>query len=308
MNIISASRRTDIPAFYAEWFMNRVRAGSASYPNPYSGEIHAVSLQADDVHSLVFWSKHYAPLLPHLAELDERGYRCVFQYTITGAPRQLEPHVPGWQEEVETLWALAERTSPRQVTWRFDPILFTKELDGEFYLARFGELAGLLEGAVERCAFSFATFYPKVERQLKRAGIRYVDPPLAEKKDLVQKMAAVAARHGVSLYSCCWADLVGGAVRQSHCIDGQLLAELFPERPAVTERRPTREGCGCTASRDIGMYDTCPYGCVYCYANRSHEAALRRHRAHDRQGELLVGLRQGAASGRGARRGGQHGC
>jgi len=289
VNIISASRRTDIPGFYSDWFMRRLRAGSVSYPNPYSGEVHTVSLLPDDVHSIVFWSKHYAPLLPHLDELEERGYRATFHYTITGAPRELEPHVPAWQEEVKTLRDLAGRTTPGHVTWRFDPILFTDQLGAPLYLQRFQEIASSLEGAVERCAFSFATFYAKVARQLDRAVVRYVDPPLEQKEALVEQMADIGDERGITLHACCWPDLVGGRIRQSHCVDGGLLGRLFPDRPLVSERRPTRDGCGCYASRDIGMYDTCPYGCVYCYANQSHELALRRHRAHDPQGEMIIG-------------------
>jgi hypothetical protein len=290
MNIISASRRTDIPAFYSEWLIDRIRIGSVSYPNPFSGEVYTISLLPDDVHSIVFWSKHYAPLLPHLGELDDRGYRYVFHYTITGAARTLEPHVPVWQEEVKALRALSARTSPRHVTWRFDPILLTDELDASFHLQAFRSISSALEGSVERCVFSFATFYAKVRQQLKRAGIRYVDPPLEAKRALVGEMADVAEQRGITLQACCWPDLVGDGVKQAHCVDGELLAQLFPDRPAVTELRPTRDGCGCSASRDIGMYDTCPYGCAYCYANRSRELALRRYRAHDPQGEMLVQL------------------
>jgi hypothetical protein len=293
MNVISASRRTDIPAFYSEWFLNRIRLGSVSYPNPFSGEVYTLSLLPEDVHSIVFWSKHYAPLLPYLDEIDDRGYRCVFQYTITGAGRKLEPHVPAWQEEVKTLRALSQRTSPRHVSWRFDPILFTGELDAGFYLQTFRSIASSLAGAVERCVFSFASFYSKVRRQLRRAGIKYTDPPLEEKRALVEEMVDVADQHGITLQACCWPDLVGGRVQQAHCVDGELLAELFPDRPVVAERRPTRGGCGCYASRDIGMYDSCPHGCVYCYANESRELALRRYQTHDAQGEMLASVGEG---------------
>jgi hypothetical protein len=167
MNIISASRRTDIPAFYSQWLVNRLRAGFVRYPNPFSGEVYTVSLRPEDVHSIVFWSKHYAPLLPHLDELEEGDYRFYFHYTITGAPRTLEPHVPGWQQAVQVFRKLAERTSSRQVQWRFDPILFTHELGPAFYAARFRDVATALSGATERCYFSFAVFYGKVGRRLR---------------------------------------------------------------------------------------------------------------------------------------------
>lgn len=288
MHIISASRRTDIPAFYTSWLLNRLRAGSASYPNPFSGQVHTVSLRPEDVHSIVFWSKHPAPLLPHLDELQARDYRFYFHYTITGGPRVLEPHVPDWREGVRVFHALATRTSPRHVLWRFDPILFTDELGADFYLGRFRELAAALAGATRRCYFSFATFYGKVERRLRQANIHYSDPPLGEKRALVEAMVDIADEHGMTLHACCQDALVGGGVQKAHCVDGDLLAELFPARPLIAKPRPTREGCGCVASRDIGVYDTCPYGCVYCYANQSHKAALARFRAHIPEGETLA--------------------
>jgi hypothetical protein len=288
LNVISASRRTDIPAFYVEWFMNRLRAGFVRYPNPFGGQVYTVSLRPEDVHSIVFWSKQYGPLLPHLDELAGRGYRFYCHYTITGAPRALEPHVPDWQQAVHVFRELAERTSPRRVLWRFDPILFTDERGPEFYIGRFRDIATTLAGATHRCYFSFATFYGKVKRQLQRKGIPFRDPPLEEKQALVEAMAGVAGECGITLHACCQDDLVSERVRKAHCVDGDLLAELFPDRPRVSQPRPTRQGCGCVASRDIGVYDTCPYGCLYCYANQGRKVALTRFQAHDPDGEMLM--------------------
>lgn len=288
LNIISASRRTDIPAFYMPWLMNRLRAGYVRYPNPFSGEVYSVSLRPEDVHSIVFWSKGYRPLLPHLDELKERGYHFYFHYTITGAPQVLEPHVSDWQRSVQVFLELAKRTSLRHVLWRFDPILFTDELGAEFYLERFRDIAGALSGATQRCYFSFATFYGKVERQLERMGVHFYDPTPETKQTLTKDIADIADAYGITLYVCCQDALVTGRVQKAHCVDGDLLAKLFPDRPLVSELRPTRKQCGCMASRDLGMYDTCPYGCVYCYANQSRKAALARFQTHHPEKEMLV--------------------
>ncbi len=286
--IISASRRTDIPAFYMPWFMNRLRAGHVRYRNPFGGQPFSVSLKPDDVHSIVFWSKFYGPLLRHLDEVAGRGYRFYFHYTITGAPRLLEPHVPDWERAASVFRELASRTSPRHVQWRFDPIVFTGDLGVDYYVGRFREIASALAGATRRCYFSFAVFYGKVERQFRQAGIPYHEPDPEQKRRLVAAMAEIADEHGITLYSCCEDALVGGGVQKAHCVDGDLLLELFPDRPMSSEPRPTRKQCGCTASRDIGAYDTCPYGCVYCYANQGTHAALRRFRVHDPEGEMLA--------------------
>jgi hypothetical protein len=286
--VISASRRTDIPAFYMPWLMHRLAEGAVSYPNPFSGQVHEVSLRPEDVHSIVFWSKHYGPLLPHLDALTERGYRFYCHYTITGAPRALEPHVPDWRYNVEVLHELAARTSPRHVQWRFDPIVLTDEIGPLDVVDRFRQLASALEGATTRCYFSFATYYGKVERRLRQAGVRYVNPPLDIKQRLVRALADIADEHAITLHACCQDMLIGDRVQQAHCIDGDLLAELFPDRPLKARANPTREGCGCIASRDIGMYDTCPFGCVYCYANQSHDRAVAHRHAHDPAGSMVV--------------------
>lgn len=289
MHIISASRRTDIPAFYMPWFMRRLDAGMVSYPNPFGGQRCTVSLRPEHVHSFVFWSKNFAPFLPHLDAIRDRDTRFYCHYTITGAPRFIEPHVPDWEQGVDTFRALVEKTSPRHVQWRFDPILIAEGLPPEFYSARFRQIAQALSGLTERCYFSFASFYGKVERRLTQAGIRYNDPPLAEKHALIHTLADTAEQVGITLYACCQDDLIGGRVKQAHCVDGDLLAELFPDRPLVSAQRPTREACGCFASRDIGIYNTCVHGCVYCYANQSHAGAESRQEAHNVAGEMLVG-------------------
>ncbi len=288
LNVISASRRTDIPAFYMPWLLNRLRAGSASYANPFSGQLHTVSLRPEHVHSIVFWTKNAAPLLPHLGELEAGGYRFYLHYTITGAPRILEPHTPDREHSVRAFRRLAELTSPRHVQWRFDPLLFTEEAGATFYLERFRELAAALEGATRRCYFSFASFYGKALSRLKQAGIRYLDPSTEEKQAVVERMADIAGEHGIALYACCQEALATGRVQKAHCVDGELLAELFPDRPPISQIVPTREACGCYASRDIGAYDTCPFGCLYCYANKGHSTALERHRAHNAEGETLA--------------------
>lgn len=286
--IISASRRTDIPAFYMPWFMNRLRAGSVSYPNPFGGQIHTVSLRPEDVHSIVFWSKFYGPFLGHIDELESSGYRFYAHYTITGAPRQLEPHVPGWEHATAVFRDLAARTSPRHVQWRFDPIVMTDTLDAAFYADRFRRIAAVLAGSTTRCYFSFATSYAKVTRRLEKNGVRFVDPPLEVKHALVETLATIADDHGIALYACCQDALLNGRVHKAHCVDGDLLATLFPDRLLSAGPRPTRDQCGCVASRDVGMYDTCPYGCVYCYANASQRAALAGHRQHDPLGAILT--------------------
>ncbi|GAB4430099.1 MAG: DUF1848 domain-containing protein [Anaerolineae bacterium] len=286
--IISASRRTDIPAFYMPWFVGRLRAGTVSYPNPFGRQVYQVSLRPQDVHSIVFWSKNYHPFMRYLDVLEESGYRFVCHYTITGAPRVLEPHVPHWRVSVEMLRALATRIGAQRVWWRFDPIVFTDRLDADFYVTRFAALAQALSGYTTRCYFSFATFYAKAQRRLAAAGVQYRDPPLDEKQELAQMLANVAAEAGMTLYACCQPDLVGGAIRPAACVDAEALAELFPAPPLHAPARPTRPGCGCAASRDVGIYDTCLHGCRYCYATRDDARARDCFEQHNPLADMLV--------------------
>ena len=288
MHVISASRRTDIPAFYMPWFMNRLRAGEVQYPNPFSKQVYTLALTPADVHSIVFWSKHYGPFLKHIDELEERGYLFYCHYTITGAPRSLEPFVPAWEQSIVVFRRLASRTSPAHVQWRFDPILLTDELDADFYVRRFTDIACTLEGFTQRCYFSFASFYGKVRRRLEQENVAFHEPETEERRALVAQLAPIAAEHGITLYACCQDNLVGDSVQQASCVDADLLAELFPERPHVSRSGATREHCGCAASRDVGVYDTCAYGCLYCYATQSHDRALARLRAHDDAAERLA--------------------
>jgi hypothetical protein len=183
---------------------------------------------------------------------------------------------------------LAKRTSPRHVLWRFDPIVATPDFDADEILARFRTLAHALTGYTERCTFSFASYYGKVTRRMQKAKIATVDPPLEGKQALLDRIADVADNCGIRLYACCQDALLSERIQKAHCVDGDLLAELFPDRPHVSQINPTREQCGCVTSRDIGMYDTCPYGCVYCYANASHTAVVKHRQQHDPAGEMLV--------------------
>lgn len=292
MNIVSVSRRTDIPAFYGEWFMGRVRDGYARYLNPFGGQEHEVSLLPEDVHAFVFWSKNFGPFTKHLSELDEKGYDFYFHFTITGLPEPFEDLVVNVDEAIATFRLLAGRYGPGRVQWRFDPIVISNVTGPDFYVRRFEEIASRLRGATERCYFSFVSIYSKVRRNLealeKEQNISCYDPSLTDKMSLTERLREIADSHGITLYSCCEGALATGGVRQAQCVDGELLFELFPHRPRQTKINPTRRGCRCVVSRDIGAYDTCPHGCVYCYANMNKALAKKRSATHDPSSDILT--------------------
>lgn len=292
MNIVSVSRRTDVPAFYADWFMRRVREGYARYLNPFGGQEHEISLLPKDVHAFVFWSKNYGPLIKYLPELEERGYDFYFHFTITGLPKIFENLVTPVDDAVANFRLLAGRYGPRRIQWRFDPIVISNITGPDYYTRRFEEIASRLQGATERCYFSFVCLYSKVRRNLKslanKHNITCYDPSDMDKILLTRKLQETARKYGITLYSCCDAVLAAGGVRQAQCVDGELLFELFPHKPRQIKINPTRKGCRCVISRDIGAYDTCPHGCMYCYANINKDLAHKRFRMHGPSSDILT--------------------
>ena len=298
MKVISVSRRTDIPAFYSEWFMNRIRDGYVRWVNPFSRLVHRISLRPEDVIAFVLWSKNYAPLLPYLDELDASGYRMLFHFTINGLPKAFEPRVPDAAEMVKCAHTLSHRYGPDPVLWRYDPVLISSITDRRYHLDRFRELCAALEGAVKRCYFSFTVFHSKVQRNasalLRETGIVLHDLESADRVEIANTLADIASEHGIEMLSCCGDYLLGGKVKKANCTDAALLHRLYPERTRRLVEAPTREGCGCCECTDIGMYDTCAHGCVYCYANSRAQTALRRYERHDPASDMLGS--SGAAS------------
>jgi len=291
LNVISASRRTDIPAFYPEWFANRVRDGYVRWMNPFSKATYQVSLRPEDVSAIVFWSKNYRPLLPYLDGFDAAGYPMVFHYTITGLPRLFEPRVPEIDDLVESARILANRYGSEAVLWRYDPVLVSSVTDQKYHLEHFKLLCRMLEGLVKSCYFSFAIFYGKVLRNTEdlriETGIECHNLPQDERIAFANALAEVAADHGIEMRSCCGDYLVSGLIKKAHCVDPDLLQRLFPDRVKSLAQRPTREECGCFESKDIGTYQTCPHGCVCCYANTKAETASRNFARHNPNSDML---------------------
>ncbi|MFQ6617076.1 MAG: DUF1848 domain-containing protein [Fidelibacterota bacterium] len=290
--IISASRRTDIPAFYSEWFIRRIREGEVYYRNPFGGQLLHASLKPGDVLAVVFWSKDYTAFMRYLPELEDRGYSFYFHYTITGLPEIFEKNVPHLSKTSENLMELSERYSPDHVIWRFDPIIISDVTPPDHYIKTFSQLAEKFRGKVKRCIISFVHFYSKVQRNmifpLLQMGIKVTDPNVDEKKDILSSLYEISRPLGMEIYSCCNSELTGAEIKKAHCIDGSLIEKLFPGKRCRFKTVPTRKGCGCTYSKDIGAYNTCIHGCIYCYANADKEKAGERRRSHDPYEPILL--------------------
>ncbi|HEV2405330.1 MAG TPA: DUF1848 domain-containing protein [Ktedonobacterales bacterium] len=306
--IISASYKTDIAAFYGEWFMRRLRAGSCRMVNPYGRQVYTVNLkrEPDDegregVDGFVFWTKNIGPFLRHLPEIRERGYPFVVQHTINGYPRQLESRVVNYDRAVAHMRRLADEYGPKVAVWRYDPILISSLTPPEWHRATFGKLAEGLHGATDEVVISFAQVYQKTERNMDLAARRarpsftwreheafaYSDERLDDARALVRDLAGMAREKGMRLTVCSQTRFhVEGVVGPAHCIEATRLAEIAGKSIDAKEKG-NRPECACSASRDIGEYDTCPHGCVYCYAVQDRDKALGRYRAHNPDSDFL---------------------
>ncbi len=289
--IISASRRSDIPAFYSRWFLRRLEEGYCEWVHPFTGKVGRVSLRPEDCLAIVFWTRNPEPLLPALPDLLSAGHVPCFHFTATGYPKPLESHNPELPRSVRRLRTLAERIGPEAVIWRYDPIVVSSRTPLAFHLEHFASIARDLEGATRRVYFSFVDCYGKTrqnfERLRRQHGIEFPKPDIRERRELVLRLRDEAARRGMTLHACCEAQLVEEGVETGRCIDLAWIRELRPDVDERPPRRPTRDQCGCTESVDIGAYDTCAFGCRYCYATRSREAALGRLREHDPDDSML---------------------
>lgn len=291
--IVSASRRTDIPAFYSEWFMRRVRAGFCEVSNPLnSRQISRITLDPETT-VLVFWTRWAAPMLRHLAELDARGYGYYFLYTLTGYPSPLEPVGPRLDRAIEAFARLAQQIGPHRVLWRYDPIVLTTKTNPDFHLHQFSRLATALRGQTHEAIVSFMDPYQKAARRLdalarRNPDWRYRSFEPETDGPWLNILAQEAQNQGMSIQSCASrVDLSPFNIPAGRCIDDQRLLQLLQCRVSRRKDPGQRAACGCVASRDIGSYDSCLFGCAYCYATRSFELAARRHAAQDPDATML---------------------
>lgn len=295
--IISASRRTDIPAFYSKWFMNRVRQGWCWVPNPLNiKQVSEISLKPMDVEAVVFWSKNPAPLLPHLSELDKLGFHYYFQFTLNDYPRALEPNVPSIEDRVATFKDLSRLVGPLRVVWRYDPIIISNFTPFEFHKDRFSWIAEELKGATRRVMVSIVDFYQKTNRRLsqveKEEGFSFERDIFSQTgfTSFMKDLADTARNNQIDIFTC--AEDKGYSqigIPPGKCIDNKLLSDIFSLN-LVYKKDPSQRGsCLCMVSKDIGINNTCMHGCPYCYSTTSYVAAQRRFEEHDPDSPVLWG-------------------
>ncbi len=301
--IISASRRTDIPAFYSDWFMNRVREGYFYRVNPFnSNQVSGFSFNPADVDAICFWTKNPAPLMKHLNELNDRGLNYYFQFTLNPYGREFEPHVPPLEERVATFRELAGRIGPARVIWRYDPVILTSVSPVSWHLEQAERIASQLRDATCRLVFSFYDFYGKGQGRLNQAlrstGIILDDITLPERSKeldaLIRGFKSIATTHKLRIFSCSEdVDLSTIGIEHGACIDGTLIQELFAAAPSMIKDKNQRQACGCVESVDMGIYNTCHFRCSYCYANFNEAMIESNCRKHYPDSPSLIGRYEG---------------
>jgi hypothetical protein len=286
--IVSASRRTDIPAYYASWLMGRIDAGYCLVRNPFNAKsLRRVSLDPADIDFLVLWTRDPRPLAPRLRDIESRGIRFYAQMTITGYPEALEPGAPPLADAIDALCDLSDRIGEDRVLWRYDPIVIANGLDSGYHLRSFERIAAALEGKTKRATLSVVDEYSGTRSRLAGAGFpeaRFDTPAYAP---LLAGLAAIARSRGMTPLACAEeADLAPLGIEAGSCVDAALAASLWGFADgdargvgnAGTARKDggQREACRCAKSVDIGAYGSCPRGCAYCYANRGRGALAAR--------------------------------
>lgn len=295
--IISASRRTDIPAFYGEWFMNRIREGYFFKVNPYNpSQKTGVSLAPEKVDAIVFWTKYPESLLEYLDELDQRGYNYYFQFTLNDYPDWLEPNLPPLEKRIELFRQLSSRLGSRRVIWRYDPVIVSDQTPVGYHQQTFARLAEQLKESTFRVVVSWLDFYGKTERKLKditrERGIRFYD--LVEREEQLGKLArqlrAIAEENSLEIRTCGEQDnLSAEIIEPGKCIDDKLITEVFGTELEAKEDPHQRANCCCAQAEDMGVYNTCQFACRYCYANESQEEVQAEIKDHDPESPVLIG-------------------
>ncbi len=316
--IISASRSTDIPTFYADWFISRWKAGYIKWINPFNGKPLYVSFKNTRV--VVFWTKNAKPMMKYLDFLDENIPQYYFQYSLNDYDKEgFEAKVSSVESRIKIFKELSQRLGKKRVVWRFDPLILTDTISIEELLNRVKNIGDQLQDYTEKLVFSFVDIgiYRKVENNLKRENVNYIEwtPHLMDK--FAQGIYEINKEWGLELGTCSEKiDLDKYHIVHNKCIDDDLMIDLYSEDKKLMDflgveieqadlfgdgqisktrklkDKGQREDCGCIMAKDIGAYNTCPHECNYCYANASKEVAKKNYKLHleNPNSEMIKGV------------------
>ena len=290
--IISISRRGDIPAFHTPWLIKRLQEGFCHIQMPYGAKVLQVSLRPEDCAGIVFWTRNPLPLFNYLDELKNSGYFFYFHFTITGYPRPVESNTPSLLKSIDRFKFLSKQIGSNGVHWRYDPILLSSITPETFHINNFSFIAKKLKGHTKICTISFTQFYEKSQNNFKKLnkkyGIRFDEVSQEQKTKLSQTLKEIASENEIEIKSCCDNSLFSAGIQKGSCIGPEYLSLVRPDFFKDWKKKPTRKECECFESIDIGAYETCVFGCSYCYATRNRETALRHLKDHNKDDTIII--------------------
>lgn len=286
--ILSVSRRTDVPNYYSDWFVNRIKEGFLYVRNPMNAhQISRIALSPDVVDCIVFWTKNPANMMEKLECLQDYVY--YFQFTLTGYGRDIEPNLPNKREElIPTFKQLSKKIGKEKVIWRYDPILISKKYTMDYHLRAFEEIASNLADYTEKVVISFVDFYTKTQRNTRELDIRQLTNE--EMINLAAQMAQIASRYNLIIESCAeQINLQKIGIQHGSCIDKKLIEKILGCKLNGEKDKNQRGECGCLESVEVGSYNTCLNGCKYCYASFNNEKVKENVKTYDPDAPLLCG-------------------
>lgn len=287
--ILSVSRRTDIPSFYSEWFLNRIKEGFLYVRNPMNPhQVSRIDLSPELVDCIVFWTKNPQPMLDRLEEL--KGYTYYFQFTLTSYGRDVEENLPHKKHVmIPVFQTLSNKIGKERVIWRYDPIFFSDTYTEEYHINAFRQIAEALRGYTDTCVISFLDMYAKIEKNMQALGMQEKSPE--EIKAFAKEICGIARENGMRMLSCAEKyDLSECGIAPGHCIDKALVERIIGSPITVGKDKNQRAACGCVESVEVGTYNTCKNGCKYCYANYSRESVMRNLKNYDPKSPLLCSV------------------
>lgn len=283
--IINTGQRTDIPAFYPEWFANRLREGFVCVRNPYDPQqVTRYRLDPSIVDVIGFCSKNPSPMFPYMHLL--RDYGQYWYVTITPYGRDIEPNVPDKHRLLSDFRILSNMVGINSIGWRYDPIFLSDRYTKDYHLKAFSQMAEALEGATKTVVISFIDLYEKVKRNFPEAGKVLREDRIELGRGIIQ----IAASHGMTVKPCAEGDeLAAFGADCSGCMTIPDYENAIGQKLIVPKRKPARAECACYLACDIGAYDTCRHLCRYCYANSDRSRVLANAKLHDPASPFLLG-------------------
>ena len=286
--ILSVSRRTDIPNYYSEWFFNRIKEGFLFVRNPMNfHQISEINIHPEVIDCIVFWTKNPLPMMGRLDELKEYNY--YFQFTLTGYGNDVEKNIPNKKTEMIPIFQkLSSKIGKEKVIWRYDPIFFSDRYTVAYHLKAFTNIAEALKGYTDQCVISFVDIYSKNKKNMEKLLFR--DLSDGEFRNFIKELSEIAIDNDFKLSSCAEEmDLIEYGIVHNCCIDKERIEKIVGCKLKGSKDKNQRKECGCVESIDIGIYNTCQNGCVYCYANDSEKSVETNFFKYDPTSPILCG-------------------